>query len=188
MRRAFRTGSGSGSLEPVLRDRAAAVRPHRPVPGDAGRLSARPFWGLARVVPLGRRLRKNRRSLRSLRSPENGSSAPTLTGTPIYFSLDLNRRRTNSWATFRETSLRGLYPAIASIFRPKTSKAAPRNVRPCCRTAPCQEPWYLLTRMIRCTPNMRQFTVKLIPQRRPGPPQRYDVAPTTFYREFSVTN
>ncbi len=33
-----------------------------------------------------------------------------------------------------------------------------------------------------------QFTAKLIPNRRPGPPQHHEFTPTTFYRQFSPLN
>jgi amidase len=33
-----------------------------------------------------------------------------------------------------------------------------------------------------------QFTAKLVPQRRAGPPQRHEFTPTTFYRQFSPFN
>ncbi|MGZ4853941.1 MAG: acetamidase/formamidase family protein [Candidatus Angelobacter sp.] len=37
-------------------------------------------------------------------------------------------------------------------------------------------------------PVMRQFTARLVPQRRSGPPQHHEFTPTVFYRQFSPLN
>lgn len=37
-------------------------------------------------------------------------------------------------------------------------------------------------------PTTHQFTAKLVPQRRPGPPQHHEFTPATFYRQFSPLN
>ena len=35
---------------------------------------------------------------------------------------------------------------------------------------------------------MHQFTAKIVPARRAGPPQRHEFTPTIFYRQFSAAN
>jgi amidase len=37
-------------------------------------------------------------------------------------------------------------------------------------------------------PSTHEFIAKLVPARRPGPPQRHELTPTVFYRQFSAAN
>ena len=117
-----------------------------------------------------------------------GNTHPISTVRPSRFRWSLNRTATSSPAILTATSSKEPSRAALFIFWRRTIKTAPKNAPPKCRATRSRDRWCLPTRTIPEPPSTHQFTAKIVPARRAGPPQRHEFTPTVFYRQFSAAN
>jgi amidase len=109
-------------------------------------------------------------------------------GTPITFSLELKQEGDKLTGNFDGDKLEGTIQSGSIHFLAKdeqsgteecTGKVQGDTISGALVFANADDPE---------PPNTHQFTAKIVPQRKAGPPQRHEFTPTTFYRQFSAAN
>lgn len=109
-------------------------------------------------------------------------------GTPLNFSLELNQAAEKLSGNFDGDKLEGTLRGDTIHFLAKDEQGGTEECEGTVRGET------ISGTLVFANPNepepasKHQFTAKVVPQRRPGPPQRYEFTPTTFYRQFSAAN
>ena len=107
-------------------------------------------------------------------------------GTPLNFRLELNQEGDKLTGNFGRDKLEGTLRGKSLHFLAKDEQGGSEECQ-----ATVEDDSMTGTVVFAGSdepPSTHQFTAKLVPPRRPGPPQRYEFAPNTFYRQFSALN
>lgn len=114
-------------------------------------------------------------------------------GSPIYFKMDLTQQGNKLTGEFGGDKLEGSISGDNVHFLAKDEKGGTSEVE--ATFAHSQNQPASLTGSVIFTdpddkahPHKHAITGRMTPQRRAGPPQRHELTPTTFYRQFSPNN
>jgi amidase len=109
-------------------------------------------------------------------------------GTPIYFSLELNQQGDKLTGNFDGDKLEGAITGNSIHFLAKDERGGTEECTATVKGGTISGTVVFTDPDDPAHSTTHQFTANLVPQRRPGAPQRHEFTPTTFYRQFSALN
>lgn len=109
-------------------------------------------------------------------------------GTPLYFALELKQEGDKLTGNFDGDKLEGTLTGNSVHFLAKDEQGGTEECQATLQDGTMSGTAVFTDADDPAHPGRHRFTASLVPQRRPGPPQRHDFTPTTFYRQFSATN
>ncbi len=109
-------------------------------------------------------------------------------GTPLYFRLHLDRQGDKLTGDFDGDKLEGTVSGDAIQFLAKDSQGGSEDCRATLQGETMTGTAVFVDSADPAHPATHTFTAQRVPERRSGPPQRHEFAPTVFYRQFSGAN
>src|SRR5262249_57116762 len=109
-------------------------------------------------------------------------------GTPIYFMLEVDQVRDKVTGKFGGDRLEGSLRGGAIHFVAKDEQGGTAEVQGTVRAGEIAGTVVFTDVNDRAHPETHPFAAQMVPQRRTGPPERHEFAPTTFHRQFSPFN
>lgn len=109
-------------------------------------------------------------------------------GTPISFALELNQQGDKFTGNFAGDKLEGSLSGNSIHFLAKDEQGGTEECKATVQDETISGILVFTEAGDPAHPETHQFTAKLVPHRRVGAPQRFEFAPTTFYRQFSALN
>lgn len=109
-------------------------------------------------------------------------------GTPRDFSMSLDQQGDNVTGVFASRKLEGTLSDGSLHFVAKDDQGGTVECKASLKNNTMSGSLVFTNPDDPTHPVTHQFTAEAVPERRPGPPQRYEFTPTTFYRQFSALN
>jgi acetamidase/formamidase len=109
-------------------------------------------------------------------------------GTPIYLSMKLEQQGEKLTGTFGGDKLEGTIAGNTLHFIAKDDSGGTEECNATISSGTISGAIIFTNSDNKEHPITRQFTAKLMPPRREGPPQQHEFVPTVFYRQFSAAN
>jgi len=109
-------------------------------------------------------------------------------GTPIDFSMELNQQGDKLIGNFAGDKLEGTFAGNSLHFLAKDEQGGTEELTATVQSGVISGTIVFVDSDDKEHPATHPFTATLVPQRRPGGPQRHDFTPTVFYRQFSAAN
>jgi len=109
-------------------------------------------------------------------------------GTPIVYTLKLDQQGEKLSGDFGGDKLEGTLKGNAIHFLAKDDQGGTEELTGTVEAGNISGTMVFVDAENKDHPETHKLTAILAPQRRAGPPERHDFAPTTFYRQFSPFN
>jgi len=109
-------------------------------------------------------------------------------GTPQIGQMELDQQSDKLTGKFGGDKLEGTVKGNAIHFLAKDEEGGSEEINATLQNGAMAGAAILIDGSDPSHPVTHQFTAKLVPSRRAGPPQRHEFTPTVFYRQFSPLN
>jgi amidase len=109
-------------------------------------------------------------------------------GTPINFPMELTQQGDKFTGKFGGDNLEGTLSGNSIHFLAKDEHGGSEELTGSIEAGLVSGSIVFIDADDKERPATHQFTATLVPPRRPGPPQRHEFTPSTFYRQFSAAN
>jgi len=109
-------------------------------------------------------------------------------GTPQIGQMELNQQSDKLTGKFGGDKLEGTVKGNGIHFLAKDEEGGSEEINATLQNGAMAGTAILIDSSDPSHPVTHQFTAKLVPSRRAGPPQRHEFTPTVFYRQFSPLN